>query len=68
MPVVIYEGPRLSQSQREALIRGFTEVACKVMPEVPKEGFYVFIRDHPDEKIGVGGLLLPDYLAKLRKK
>lgn len=68
MPVVIYEGPKLSQSQREALIKGFTEVACKVMPEVPKEAFYVFIRDHPDEKIGVGRLLLPDYLAELRKK
>lgn len=68
MPVVIYEGPQLNQDQREALIKGFTEVACKVMPEVPKEAFYVFIRDHPDEKLGVGGLLLPDYLAKLRNK
>ncbi len=68
MPVIIYEGSKLSQNQREALIKGFTEVACKVMPEVPKEAFYVFIRDHPDEKIGVGGLLLPDYLAELRKE
>ena len=68
MPVIIYEGSKLSQNQREALIKGLTEVACKVMPEVPKEAFYVFIRDHPDEKIGVGGLLLPDYLAELRKE
>ena len=68
MPVILYEGPQLSQSQREAMIKGFTEVACKIMPEIPKEAFYVFIRDHPDEKIGVGGLPLPEYLAKLRKE
>lgn len=68
MPVIIYEGPKLNKNQSEALIKGFTEVACKVIPEVPKQAYYVFIRDYPDEKIGVGGLLLPDYLAQSQGK
>ena len=68
MPVLIYEGPELNQNQREELIKGLTAVACKVTPEIPKEAYYVFLREHPDEKVGVGGLLLPDYLANLRKK
>ena len=68
MPVLIYEGPELNQSQREELIKGLTEVACKVTPEIPKEAYYVFIRDYPVEKVGVGGLVLSDYLANLRKK
>jgi len=68
MPVIIYEGPRINKNQSEALIKGFTEVACKVMPDVPKQAFYVFIKDLPDDKIGVGGFLLHDYLVELRKK
>ena len=68
MPVIVYEGPKLNKSQSEALIKGFTEVACKVIPEVPKQAYYVFIKDYPDEKIGVGGLLLSDFLAELREK
>ena len=31
-----------------------------------KKTFYVFIRDHPNEKIGVGGLALPEYLKELQ--
>ena len=68
MPVLIYEGSELNQSQREELIKGLTDVACKVIPDIPEEAYYVFIRDYPVEKIGVGGLVLPDYLANLRKK
>ena len=68
MPVLTYEGPKLNQDQSEALIKGLTEVACKVMPEVPKQAFYVYIKEHPDEKIGVGGLQLPEYLASLQRK
>ena len=68
MPVLIYEGSELNQSQREELIKGLTEVACKVTPDIPKEAFYVFIREYPVEKIGVGGLVLSEHLANLRKK
>ncbi len=68
MPVITYEGPELDHSQREALIKGFTEVANKTIPEIPKEAYYVFLREYPAEKVGVGGLPLPDYLAEFRKK
>ena len=68
MPVITYEGPKLKQNQREELIKVFTEVAYKVIPQIPKEAYYVFIKDYPDENMGVGGLVLPDYLAELQKK
>ncbi len=67
MPVLIYEGPELTQEQRGEFIKGLTEVACKVMPEVPKQAFYVYLREHPSEKLGVGGLLLTDYLAEIQR-
>ena len=68
MPVLIYEGPELNQNQRKELIKGLTEAACKVTQEIPKEAYYVFLREYPDEKVGVGGCPLPEYLDNLRKK
>ena len=68
MPVLIYEGSELNQSQRKELIKGLTEAACNVIPDIPKEAYYVLLREYPGEKIGVGGLNLPEHLANLRKK
>ena len=68
MPVLIYEGPELNPDQREEIVKGLTEVASKIMPEVPKQAFYVFLREHPEEKLGVGGLMLKDYLAQLQQE
>ncbi len=68
MPVIILEGPELTQSQRKELIKGLTEVACNIIPDIPKEAYYVFLREYPGDKVGVGGLQLPEHLANLRKK
>ena len=63
MPVISYEAGKLDKEKKEELIIGFTEVAAKVTG-IPKEAFYVYIKEYPEDSIGVGGLLLPDYLAK----
>ena len=68
MPVLIYEGSELNQSQRKELIKGLTEAACKVIPNIPKDAYYVFLREYPGEQVGVGGLMLLDYMANLRKE
>ncbi len=47
------------------MIKEFTETACKAMPMVPKESFYVYLREYPGERLGVGGLALPNYLKKI---
>jgi 4-oxalocrotonate tautomerase family enzyme len=67
MPVIKYEGPQLTQEQRKALVQGFTDVVCKVIPNVPREAYYVFLQEYPEEKVGVGGLMLPDYLANMQQ-
>ncbi len=66
MPVVSYEGGKLDKDKKEELVKGFTEVAARVTG-IPKEAFYVYIKEYPDDSMGVGGLLLPDYLAKRRE-
>ena len=65
MPVITYDGPKLTNDQREALIKEFTEAACRVIPNIPKQAYFVFIRDYPDENIGVGEVFLKDYIAEL---
>ncbi len=66
MPVLSYEGGKLDKDKKEELVKGFTEVAARVTG-IPREAFYVYIKEYPDDSIGVGGLLLPDYLAKRRE-
>ncbi len=68
MPVIRYEGPQLTSEQRENLIREFTEVVAKHIPRIPKDAYYVFLDEYPDEKVGVGGLVLPKYLEKVQQE
>lgn len=68
MPVLTYEGVALSQEQKEAMIKGLTEVGDKILPETPKAAFYVFFREYPPETVGVGGIPLPEYLKSLEQK
>jgi phenylpyruvate tautomerase PptA (4-oxalocrotonate tautomerase family) len=68
MPVLIYEGPELNQEQRKDVIKGLTDVACRALPNIPRDAFYVFLREYPEDKVGVGGLVLHDYIAKIQKK
>ncbi|KON33134.1 hypothetical protein AC477_01940 [miscellaneous Crenarchaeota group-1 archaeon SG8-32-1] len=67
MPVLIYEGPELNPNQRKELIKVLTKVKCKVTSEISKEAYYIFRKKHPDDKIGVGECILPEYSYKLQK-
>lgn len=65
MPLITYEGLKLNNNQRKSLIKEFNEAACRFINNIPKQAYYVFIRDHQDENIGVGGVFLKDYKAEL---
>ena len=65
MPTITITASTLTQEKREALMKGLTEAAHKVLPEVPKNAFYVYIRDYPPENIGIGGVVLPKYMESL---
>ena len=65
MPTIEIHLYTLPQEKREALMKGLTEAAHKVLPEIPKNAFYVYIRDYPPENIGIGGVVLPKYMESL---
>ena len=48
-------------------MKGLTEAAHKVLPDIPKSAFYVYVRDYPPENVGIGGVVLPKYMESLRE-
>ena len=59
MPVITFDGGKLSKEQKAALVQQFTETAQKVTG-IRKEAFVIIIRENERENIGVGGGLLSD--------
>jgi len=60
MPTITLEGPALTREQKKELIKGFTEVAVKAMPNIPNQAFVVIIKENPNDNVGVGGKMVSD--------
>ena len=59
MPVITLDIMELEKSQKEQLVKEFTETASRVTC-IPADLFYVFINESKKENIGVGGTLLSE--------
>ncbi|MDR2452877.1 MAG: tautomerase family protein [Candidatus Accumulibacter sp.] len=59
MPVIILEMAPLTTDQKRSLAAEMTECAARITG-LPKEGFYVFIKENGLENVGVGGRLIAD--------
>lgn len=54
MPVINYQGTRLSREQKQELIKKFTEIAMEVT-KTPAQFFSVTIQEFEDDSLGIGG-------------
>lgn len=59
MPVITFETSKLTKEQKQQVVKEFTETAARVTG-IPKDGFYVFIKENDLNNIAVGGTLLSD--------
>lgn len=59
MPVITYEGGKMSTDQKKELIEKMTAI-CVDVTEIPQEFFSVLIRELSDENLGVGGEQVSD--------
>lgn len=66
MPVITFETDKLTKEQKQELVNEFTETAARVM-NIPKEAFYVFLKENKLENIGVGGILLSEGYKKMNR-
>ena len=65
MPYITVEGGKLTDEQKEQLIKRLTEVSSEIM-EIPQEFFLTIIKVLPDKNIGIGGITF-DILKNARK-
>lgn len=59
MPVITFDGGKLSKEQKKDLVCQFTESAHAITG-IRKEAFVIIIRENDAENIGSGGELLCD--------
>jgi 4-oxalocrotonate tautomerase len=59
MPVITFEAPELTKEQKQILAKELTETAARATG-LPKEAFYVFLKENNFDNVGVGGVLLSD--------
>ena len=57
MPVITLEAASLNKEQKKQLVKEFTESAARIM-NMPKDSFYVFLKENALDNVGVGGILL----------
>lgn len=59
MPVITLEAASLNNEQKRQLFLEFTESAARIM-SLPKEAFYVFLKENAPANVGVGGVPLSE--------
>ena len=63
MPVITFDGGKMTKEQKNDLVCGLTDVAQKVTG-IRREAFVILIRENDPENIGSGGELLCDKMKK----
>lgn len=59
MPVITFETAKINKEQKSQLVKEFTESASRITG-LPKEGFYVFLKENEADNVGIGGQLLSE--------
>lgn len=59
MPVITLETASLNTEQKKMLVSELTESAVRITG-IPKEAFYVFLKENSADNVGVGGELLSE--------
>jgi len=66
MPIISWEGGKLTKEQKKELIQRFTEVAVEVT-KVPVKFYSVIIREQQDENLGFAGETVEEIKAQIAK-
>jgi 4-oxalocrotonate tautomerase len=66
MPIISWEGGKLTKEQKKDLIQRLTEVSVEVT-KVPAKFYSVVIREQQDENLGFAGETVEEIKAKMVK-
>ena len=65
MPVITYDGLEMDPEMKKAIIKALTDAVVNIVPGIPRSAYYVFIREHPNENIGVDGYVLDEHRKRI---
>lgn len=63
MPVIVFEGPKITKEQKEELVKEFATSASRIT-NIPTEAFVTLIKESEPENIGLGTTLLANKIRK----
>jgi len=67
MPLITFEGGKLTDEMKKALITKLTDVASEITG-VSKNIFYISIREQPFENVAIGGRSVKEMKNEIFKK
>jgi 4-oxalocrotonate tautomerase len=67
MPFITFESGQLSDETKRELIQKLTTISADITG-IPKESFFVAIRELPDDNIAIGGVTVKEFKEKQGKK
>lgn len=66
MPLITFESGKLTDNIKQELIQKLTEISAEITG-IPKESFFISIREQPDENIAIGGISVKEIRKKFVK-
>ncbi len=67
MPYISFESGELDKKVKQELIKNLTEVSAEITG-IPKELFFVSIKEIPDDDIAVGGKTVTEMKKQLKNE
>ena len=67
MPLITFEGGKLTDEMKKELITKMTDVASEITG-IPKEIFYISIREQPFGNVAIGGRSVKEMRNEIFKK
>ncbi len=63
MPLITFESGELTKEMKQQLIQKLTDISAQIT-KIPKESFFVSIREMPDENVAIGGVSVKELKKK----
>jgi 4-oxalocrotonate tautomerase len=64
MPLITFEAGSLTTEVKQELINKLTSISAEITG-IPKESFFISIREMPDENVAIGGVSVKEIKMKL---
>ncbi len=66
MPLITFESGKLTDDVKQELIEKLTNISAEITG-IPKESFFVSVRELPDQNVAIGGVTVKEIKKRLGK-